>query len=198
MLAMISGRLIEESLIILVCAMLMGQEAGAMTVETGQLVRQAYVTKYNCSLVSRLQLATINGNSHETFQSDIFFGEDGLGNQTCGQCVPGTTGQWRVTGAPAGSVSVFDCSPKMPGILGQSCYGRDATRNPSGFYCGINEYCTAGGECKHIKSAPMYGNSCSGNILGECGPGLYCIQHRCLICMEGTIFNLGSWDPSHG
>jgi hypothetical protein len=64
----------------------------------------------------------------------------------CGECVPGSTGQWRVVGAPTDdNVKVWYCPQQMPGVNAPECKGRDATQLPSGYYCGINDYCTGEG-----------------------------------------------------
>ncbi|ELR21127.1 uncharacterized protein ACA1_283240 [Acanthamoeba castellanii str. Neff] len=110
----------------------------------------------------------------------------------CGQCVPGTTGQWRVLGAASdGKVRVRYCPAPQPGYERPECQARDAVRNPSGYYCGINEYCTEGGQCRALKAAPRYGGECQGgSAVDDCGVGLHCIYHRCTICEEGTSVDL--------
>jgi hypothetical protein len=162
-----------------------------VTVDQAEHARAAYPTKHNCSLVrpSSLDTCSLKGKTlNERVQQNEMFFSSTSSPRECGQCVPGTTGQWRVLGAASdGKVRVRYCPAPQPGYQSPECQARDAVRNPSGYYCGINEYCTEGGQCRALKAAPRYGGECQGgSAVDDCGVGLQCIYHRCTICEEGT------------
>ena len=85
----------------------------------------------------------------------------------CGQCVPGSSGI--AVGIGSGD-----------------------------YQCAINEYCTDSAVCERVIShQPNYNKDCpfelgEEGIASWCGPGLQCIEHKCIPCREGDIdYNTG-------
>jgi hypothetical protein len=87
-----------------------------------------------------------------------YFVDDDPTQAKCGQCTPGTSG----------------------------FFGLERT-------CEVNQFCADNGTCVNIRKHELFGKPCPydsgvrGSVNAFCGPGLRCIQHKCLPCENGEI-----------
>ena len=93
----------------------------------------------------------------EDYQVSFCVDDDSTSQQQCGECIPGSSG--------------IDTKE----------------------FCQIDEYCTDEGKCESITKQPLFMTTCPrelGKTLtkdGFCGPGLRCIQHKCIQCVTGMM-----------
>eukprot|EP00792_Barthelona_sp_PAP020_P004801 TRINITY_DN2349_c0_g1_i2.p1 TRINITY_DN2349_c0_g1~~TRINITY_DN2349_c0_g1_i2.p1 ORF type:complete len:213 (+),score=27.08 TRINITY_DN2349_c0_g1_i2:60-698(+) len=85
-----------------------------------------------------------------------------------------------------------DSDTSLPAQCGKCTPGTSFTDNYRTFQCSIDEYCNDYGECIPLTQSPFYLKECpyqtSGlTVDGTCGPGLKCIRHGCIQCLNGEV-----------
>ncbi|KAL6046266.1 putative myb transcription factor [Balamuthia mandrillaris] len=96
-------------------------------------------------------------------------------------------------GCPLDQVAYYiDGNASAPITCGE-CIPGSWENNEVRYLCGMNEFCSDHGRCQRSTSSPLYNQPCpfDGGV-DMCGPGLSCIQHRCLVCEDGVV------DPRDG
>lgn len=96
------------------------------------------------------------------WQGHVFFAANGQSNQTkCGDCVPGTHGNWRFSGIPADwsrTLQVQHCYRDSLRIL--KCDSPAVSATNSYFFCGINEFCNDDGVCVPMEESTLLDIPC--------------------------------------
>lgn len=107
---------------------------------------------------------------------------------TCGECVPGSHGNYAVFGSPILDfrIAIVSCT------AGKNCA---PISNTLMYQCPLNYYCNTQGRCDSMKNLPYYMSRCisitepfsNTGRLSVCGDqGLLCLENRCKICEPGT------------
>ncbi|KAJ5067582.1 hypothetical protein M0811_02770 [Anaeramoeba ignava] len=114
---------------------------------------------------------------------DQMFFNSGNNQIKCGNCIPGSNGNWRVNGTPSiFSHLVVKYLESTPQNIIKTKIASITATSPSVF-CKLNQYCSESAECVDLKDHPLYNHFCDPNIQDSCGfEGLQCIDSKCKIC----------------
>lgn len=96
--------------------------------------------------------------------AQVFFVANGLTNQTrCGECVPGTNGNWRFSGVPSEWSRILHVQHcyRDPLLSILKCDSPLVSVTTPYFFCGINEFCNDDGRCVPMAESSLLDRPCA-------------------------------------